>query len=72
MLVNMVEQETSDKMLYSVGDAARVLGVSRATVYRLGRDAVIPTVRIGRAIRFSRWALEEFVERLETEASKRR
>ncbi len=42
-------------------DAADLLGVSTATVYRLMRNGRIRTVVIGRERRIARGALEQFV-----------
>jgi excisionase family DNA binding protein len=42
-------------------EAARLLRLPSSTVYDLARRDVLPHVRIGRAIRFSRPDLEEFL-----------
>ena len=38
--------------LYTAGEMAAILKVSRNTVWRYGRDGRLPTVRIGRTVRF--------------------
>ena len=43
----------------SVGEAAKVLGISRYSVYEAVRRGQIPTVRLGRRILIPRRALEE-------------
>ena len=50
-----------DQLLYSVGDAAQALGVSRSTVYALVADGSLPSVRVRSARRITRSALEAFV-----------
>lgn len=42
-------------------EAGRLLRLPTSTVYDLARRDVLPTIRIGRAIRFSRTGLEEFL-----------
>ena len=49
--------------LMSVKDAAEFLSMNPATVYHAVKRGTLPHVRIGRSIRFSREALEEFVRR---------
>ncbi|WP_353813861.1 helix-turn-helix domain-containing protein [Agromyces sp. SYSU T00266] len=48
-------------LLYSPDAAARLLGVGRSTVYELLADGTIPSLKIGRARRIRREALEAFV-----------
>jgi excisionase family DNA binding protein len=43
--------------------AAKLLGVSTRQLYRLSRDGVVPAVRVGRLLRYSRKALADFVSR---------
>ena len=40
---------------------AEAFGLSKARVYALAREGVIPSVRIGRAVRFDAQQLEEFI-----------
>lgn len=48
-----------ETLLYRIGDAARVLGTSRRTVYRLVEEGSLPTVKLGRrGVRIHRAALE--------------
>ncbi len=55
-----------DEEVLDVGGAARVLGVSTKTIYKLARTGEIPAMRIGREWRFARKNLIEWV----TNASK--
>jgi excisionase family DNA binding protein len=43
-------------------DVAQMLGVTRSRVYQLLRSCVIPSVRLGGAIRVPRAAWEEWLE----------
>lgn len=49
MIRRIVEGE---RALVTAEEVARVLGVSRARVYDLARTGVLPSVRLGRSIRF--------------------
>lgn len=41
---------------------SEILGRPRASIYRLAREGLIPTVRLGRAVCFDREAIERFIE----------
>ena len=43
--------------------ADRVLGVTRARLYQLIRDGIVPAVRLGRSIRIEENALRQFIAR---------
>lgn len=45
----------------SVAEVAMMLGVSRATVYRLVHAGHLPGIRVGRSVRVSREAVEKFI-----------
>jgi excisionase family DNA binding protein len=49
--------------LLKVSDVAGILNVSDDRVYTLAREQIIPTVRVGRSLRFSYKALNEFIAR---------
>jgi excisionase family DNA binding protein len=53
--------------LLTPSEAARVLAVTKTRLYRLVGAGVIPTVRLGRSLRFSPAALEALIrsERVE-------
>lgn len=51
-----------NRPLIGVTDAARSLGVCRATVYRLARSGAIPAVRIGKAVRLKPETVEAIRE----------
>jgi len=65
---NASEQEANGKLLYSVEEAARLLSMSRAKLYRLIDLCELGSVRIGRSRRISRNQLETFIRSLEQAA----
>ncbi len=54
-----------DQILFRVEDSAKLLDVSRATLYELIRDGRIESVKIGRSRRITREALERYVTSLQ-------
>ncbi len=50
-----------DQMLFTTTEVARVLHLSRTTVYTLINDGSIRTVHIGRSCRITRAELDRFV-----------
>jgi len=50
------------RRLLKVGEAARFLGLTVDTVYKKARLREVPSVKVGRALRFDIRALERFVE----------
>jgi excisionase family DNA binding protein len=54
--------ETVGKRLLNVREAARYLGLEVDTVYKKARLRELPSVKVGRALRFDVKALERFVE----------
>lgn len=50
-----------DRGLLSPAEVARLLGLSRAHVYTLAASGQLPSVKFGRAVRFDRRDVEEFV-----------
>ena len=51
-----------EKVVYTVLEAAELLGLSRHTAYEGVRSGVIPSVRVGRRILVPRVALERMLE----------
>jgi excisionase family DNA binding protein len=51
-------------LLHPVDEGARLLGISRATLYRLVAAGEIPIVRIGRSSRIRRKDLDDFINGL--------
>jgi excisionase family DNA binding protein len=54
--------ESVGKRLLNVEEAARYLGLQADTVYKKARLRELPSVKVGRALRFDLKALERFVE----------
>jgi excisionase family DNA binding protein len=50
------------KRLLNVEEAAAYLGLKVDTVYKMARLRLLPSVKVGRALRFDVKALERFVE----------
>lgn len=50
------------KRLLNVREAAAFLGLAADTVYRKSRLRELPSVKVGRALRFDRVALERYIE----------
>src|SRR3954466_15618264 len=57
---------SSDALLLTLEEAARVLRVGRTTVYALMKAGDLHPIHIGRSCRLSRAELERFVGRLES------
>ena len=49
-------------LLLRIPEAAAELGLARSTVYLLIQTGQLPVIRIGRAVRIPRVALEEWIE----------
>ena len=56
------------KRLLNVKEAARYLGLEVDTVYKKARLRELPSVKVGRALRFDLNALERYVEEHTIEA----
>ncbi len=72
IIVGAVERRaTSDTrpLLVTTEEAARMLGVARSTIYQLVGQGTLPTVHIGRSVRFRVQDLETFVDRLVNDAT---
>jgi excisionase family DNA binding protein len=52
----------TDALVYSVEEAGRLLGLSRATAYAMCKAGAIPTLRFGRAVRVPKVAMERMLE----------
>ncbi|MBL8060660.1 MAG: helix-turn-helix domain-containing protein [Chthonomonas sp.] len=60
-----MESGSSQKLAYTVEEAADLLSLSRAKLYRLIDSCEIGSVTIGRSRRITHSQLEEFLRRLE-------
>lgn len=61
--------KVSEKLAFTVEEAARQLSVSRAQIYRLIDTCRLGSITIGRSRRITRRQLEDFVGALEAAAS---
>ena len=59
---------SSEQLMHTVLEAARVLRVGRSTIYVLMNNGSLKPVHIGRSVRISRAELERYVARLDAEA----
>lgn len=55
--------ETGTDRLLRPDEAAKMLGISRGTLYNWAYQRRVPTVKLGRTLRFSRLALERFIRK---------
>lgn len=59
--LEVAEVKSSDKILLTVKEAAKLLNLSVSTLYKLTEHPeILPCVRIGSAVRYSRKGLEEW------------
>jgi excisionase family DNA binding protein len=65
-----MESARNEIQLLRVDDAARRLGISRSKVYELIQSQTLRSVHIGRSVRISSKALDEFILALEDEGPK--
>ena len=61
---------SQDKLAFTVEEAAELLSLSRAHVYRLIEVEELGSITIGRSRRITSQQLQDFVHRLESESSK--
>ena len=67
-VVTRPTEYSSEQLMLTVPEAARVLRVGRSTIYVLMNNGSLRAVHIGRAVRISRAELERYVERLDAKA----
>ena len=53
---------TTEKLAYSVAEAAEALSLSKNVVRELVSEGRIRVVRVGRRVLVPRWALDEFLQ----------
>ena len=61
-VVQMRSNEIVGKRLLNVQEAAEYLGLEIDTVYKKSRLRELPSVKVGRALRFDVKALQRFIE----------
>jgi excisionase family DNA binding protein len=60
---------TTERLLLTVEEAARRLGIGRTLAWQLVRQGELPVVRLGRCVRIPWQALQEWVARQVKEGS---
>jgi excisionase family DNA binding protein len=55
---------TDEPLVMTVGDAAKLLGISRGLAYELVRQGVIPSIRLGRRLAIPRRRLMALVDEM--------
>jgi len=63
------EHHKDEAHTLSVEHAARLIGVSRSTAYRLVRDGELPAIRVGRRVLILKKPLMEMLEAKEDQSS---
>ena len=56
------EKGTPQSRTYTVNDIAAILGIGRATAYKLANSGEFKTIRIGNMIRISRKSFEDWLK----------
>lgn len=69
--VNSDKSGMPDSPVYTMSDAAKVLGVSKQMVQKLCSDGSLMSLRVGRCIRISRDALDQYMSQGKTTGNSR-
>ena len=56
------EKGTPQSRTYTVSDIAAILGIGRASAYKLANSGLFKTIRIGNMIRISRKSFEDWLK----------
>ena len=56
------EKGTPQSITYTVNDIAAILGIGRASAYKLANSGAFKTIRIGNMIRISRKSFEDLLK----------
>ena len=56
------EKGTPQSRTYTVNDIATILGIGRASAYKLANSGLFKTIRIGNMIRISRKSFEDWLK----------
>ena len=56
------EKRTPQSRAYTVNDIAAILGIGRASAYKLANSGLFKTIRIGNMIRISRKSFEDWLK----------
>lgn len=58
-----MELKQDDRIVLTVEEAARQLGIGRSLAWRLVQEGELPSVRLGRLVRVPRGELEAWIHR---------
>jgi excisionase family DNA binding protein len=53
--------ENTERLVLTIGEAAKILGLSRPTAYKLAKSGELPTVKLGRKIFISKFQLNRLL-----------
>ena len=56
-----MKADTSERMAYSPGEVADLLGLGKSKIYDMIRRKELPYVKLGSLTRIPRWALESWL-----------
>ncbi len=62
-------RQADNRLLYKPGEAAQMLNVAKSTVYHLAASGELPSVRVGKAIRISKEAIDRWIQEQERRTS---
>ena len=57
---------TTEKLTFTVEEAGKLLGISRALAYEMARQGKLPTLRFGKRLVVPRKAVQDMLERAAT------
>jgi excisionase family DNA binding protein len=53
--------ESSEKLVLTIEEAGKLLGLSRPTAYKLAKNGTLPTIKLGRKIFISKIQLQRLL-----------
>ena len=59
ILIRNPQEDTPQRLLLRIHEVAETLGIGRTNIYELIATGVLPTLRVGRAVRISDIALQK-------------
>ena len=68
MTTKPAQPQPADRLTYTVGEAAELLGISRNSAYEAVRKGELPTIRIGRRILVPRSRLADLLAKADAES----
>jgi excisionase family DNA binding protein len=57
---------TTEKLTFTVEEAGKLLGISRALAYEMARQGKLPTLRFGKRLVVPKKAVQDMLERVAT------